>query len=131
LKAPLKLGDYDFDTDTVLLPCIYLTHQREDLYPQPKQFKPERFLERQYSPFEFFAFGGGNRRCVGAALAMFEMKLVVATIVSNYQLALADSRPVKPQRRGFFLAPAAGFKMVMTGRRVRQQQPNQPVGSSI
>ncbi|WP_414581664.1 cytochrome P450 [Scytonema sp. PCC 10023] len=131
LKAPLKLGDYHFDTDTVLLPSIYLTHQREDLYPQPKQFKPERFLERQYSPFEFFAFGGGNRRCVGAALAMFEMKLVVATIVSNYQLALADSRPVKPQRRGFFLAPAAGFKMVNMGRRVRQKHPSQPVGSSM
>lgn len=131
LKAPLQVGGYQFKTDTTLLPCIYLTHQREDLYPEPKQFKPERFLERQYSPFEFFAFGGGNRRCLGAALAMFEMKLVVATLLSNYQLALTDNRPVKPQRRAFFLAPAAGFKMVMTGRRGRQGQPGEAVASSV
>lgn len=131
LKAPLQVGDYQFETDTTLLPCIYLTHHREDLYPEPKQFKPERFLERQYSPFEFFGFGGGNRRCLGAALAMFEMKLVIATILLNYQLALADNRPVKPQRRGFFLAPAAGFKMVMTGRRISQGQPSEPVASSV
>ncbi|MDJ0688742.1 MAG: cytochrome P450 [Xenococcaceae cyanobacterium MO_188.B32] len=129
LKAPLQLGDYQFDTDTTLLPCIYLTHRREDLYPEPKQFRPERFLERQYSPGEFFAFGGGNRRCVGAALAMFEMKLVVATLLSNYQMALADKRPVKPQRRGFFIAPASGFKMVITGQRMPQEQPSEPVAS--
>jgi cytochrome P450 len=131
LKAPLQMGDYQFDTGTELFPCIYLTHQREDLYPEPKQFRPERFLERQYSPSEFLPFGGGNRRCIGAALAMFEMKLVVATILLNYHLALADNRPVKPQRRGFFLAPASGFKMVMTGRRMRQGQPSEPVASSI
>lgn len=131
LKAPLQLGDYQFDSDTQLYPCIYLTHRREDLYPEPKQFRPERFLERQYSPAEFLPFGGGNRRCIGAALAMFEMKLVVATILLNYQLALPDRRPVKPQRRGFFLAPAGGFKMVMTGKRVRQGQHGEPVASSI
>ncbi len=131
LKAPLQLGDYQFDTDTTLLPCIYLTHRREDLYPEPKQFRPERFLERQYSPGEFLPFGGGNRRCVGAALAMFEMKLVVATLLSNYQLVLADNRPVKPQRRGFFLAPAGGFKMLMKSRRMSQEQPSDPVASSV
>ncbi|WP_341525443.1 cytochrome P450 [Nostoc sp. UHCC 0302] len=131
LKAPLQVGEYHFDTNTTLLPCIYLTHQREDLYPEPKQFKPERFLERQFTPYEFFAFGGGNRRCLGAALAMFEMKLVLATILSNYQLVLSDNQPIKPQRRGFFLAPSAGFKMVMTGKRVHSEHPAEPVASSI
>ena len=131
LKAPLQLGGYQFETDTTLLPCIYLTHRREDLYPEPKQFRPERFLERQYSPSEFLPFGGGNRRCIGSALAMFEMKLVVAELLSNYQLALVDDRPVKPERRGFFLAPASGFKMVMKGRRIIKEQPSEPVVSSI
>ncbi len=131
LKAPLQMEGYKFDTDTILFPCIYLTHQREDIYPEPKQFKPERFLERQFTAYEFFAFGGGNRRCLGAALAMFEMKLVFATILLNYQLVLADDRPVKPQRRGFFLAPAVGFKMIMTGRRVHSERPAEPVAKSI
>ena len=59
------------------------------------------------------------RRCIGSALAMYEMKLVLATILSNYQLELADKRPVKLQWRGFTLAPAGGVEMVMKGRRDR------------
>lgn len=80
-------------------------------------FKPERFLERQFSPYEYLPFGGGSRRCIGLALAQFEMKLVLATILSRYQLALADQRPVRPQRRGVTLAPAGGVKMMVKGHR--------------
>jgi cytochrome P450 len=80
-----------FDNNTTLIPCTYLTHHREDLYPESNQFKPERFIERQFSPYEYLPFGGGNRRCLGLALAQLELKLVLATILSNYQLALADS----------------------------------------
>lgn len=104
LKSPLELMGYEFEAGTALVPCVYLTHQREDLYPEPKRFKPERFLERQFSPYEYFPFGGGNRRCIGIALAQLEMKLVLATIVSRFQLALTDSRPVKPVRRGLTIA---------------------------
>ena len=66
-------------------------------------------------------FGGGARGCIGNALAMFEMKLVLATILSRYQLALVDSRPERPQRRGVTLAPGGGVKMVITGQRLRQE----------
>jgi unspecific monooxygenase len=99
--------------------CIYLLHQREDLYPQPKQFKPERFLERQFSPYEFMPFGAGVRRCLGEALAMFEMKLVLATVLSRYKLALADHQPESLKRRGVTLGPARGVKMIMIDRRVK------------
>ncbi len=119
-KSPIELMDYDLKPGTVLYGCIYLTHQREDLYPEPKQFKPERFLEREFSPYEFMPFGGGARRCIGEALAQFEMKLVLAKIISRYQLALVDKRLVRPQRRGVTLAPAGGVKMVMKGRRMGQ-----------
>ena len=99
------------------MPSIYLVHYREDLYPNAQQFKPERFLERQYSPSEYLPFGGGSRRCLGYALAQLEMKLILATILSKYQLALAEDKPVKLQRRGFTLAPTGGVRMVMTGKR--------------
>lgn len=119
LKSPLELMGYEFEAGTALVPCVYLTHQREDLYPEPKRFKPERFLERQFSPYEYFPFGGGNRRCIGMALAQLEMKLVLATILSRFQLALVDSRPVKPVRRGLTVAAPAGLRMVAISKRQR------------
>ncbi|HEY9846744.1 MAG TPA: cytochrome P450 [Candidatus Caenarcaniphilales bacterium] len=114
VKSPLQLMGYDFEPGTMLAPCIYLTHQREELYPEPKRFNPERFLERHYSPYEYLPFGGGNRRCIGMAFAQFEMKLVLATILSRWHLAIAGSRPVKPVRRGVTLAPASGRWLVVT-----------------
>lgn len=111
LKAPMQIMGYDFAAGTQLTPCIYLTHQREDIYPEPKQFKPERFLERQFSPYEFLPFGGSNRRCIGMAFAMFEMKLVLAKVLSQWQMNLAETKPVQPIRRGITLAPSGGVKM--------------------
>jgi cytochrome P450 family 110 len=80
VKTPITWDEYEFDPGVWLVPCIYLLHQRPDVYPEPKQFKPERFLERQFSPFEYLPFGGSNRRCIGMAFAQFEMKLVLAAI---------------------------------------------------
>ncbi|HEY9608804.1 cytochrome P450, partial [Allocoleopsis sp.] len=121
LKAPWQIMGYQFEPGTTLMACIYLTHQREDLYPQPKQFKPERFLERQFSPYEYLPFGGGSRSCIGMAFAQFEMKLILTTILSHWQLALADQRPVKLVRRGITLAPPSGLRMVVTGQRQSQK----------
>ncbi len=111
LKQPFELMGYQLEPGTLLLPSIYLTHQRPDIYPEPKKFKPERFLERQFSPYEFIPFGGGNRRCLGYAFALFEMKLVLATILSHAELELLDNRPLKSARRGFTFTPDGGVKM--------------------
>jgi cytochrome P450 len=131
VESPLELMGYELSPGTVLIGCIYLTHQREDLYPEPKQFRPERFLERQFSCYEFLPFGGGARRCPGETLALFEMKLVLATILSRYQLALAEQRPERPKARGANFPPASGLKMVMLGQRQRQGQPQQFVAGSV
>ncbi len=121
-RISIEIAGKQFPPETTIVPCIYLLHRREDLYPEAKQFKPERFLERQFSPAEFIPFGGGNRRCLGYALAMLEMKLVLATILSKYELTLANKKPEKPSRRGVTMAPANGVKMILTGERVRQQK---------
>ncbi len=109
---PIEIGGYNLPKGTWIIPSIYLAHHREEVYPQSKQFKPERFLERQFSPYEFFPFGGGNRRCIGLAFAMYEMKLVLATILSRYEVSRIDKRAVKPARRGLTVATPAGMKMV-------------------
>ena len=123
VQEPTAMLGYRLDQGNLVVGCIYLLHQREDLYPEPKQFRPERFLERQFTPYEFMPFGGGARRCIGEALALFEMKLALAMILSRYQLALAGTKPETPQRRGVTLAPARGVQMVMTGRVSCQEVP--------
>ena len=115
--SPIKIAGIEFDAETTFMPSVYLVHYREDLYPNPQQFQPQRFLEKQYSSSEYFPFGGGSRRCLGYTLAQLEMKLVIATVLSKYQLASLDDKPVKIQRRGFTLAPTGGVKMVMKGNR--------------
>ena len=112
-KSSVTIGNYEYPPETILAPCIYLLHHREDIYPNSKQFQPERFLEREFSNYEFMPFGGGIRRCVGDAFAPMEMKIVLATILKQYQLTLAEKQFVKPVRRGVTVAPAGGIKMVI------------------
>lgn len=115
VQQPMQLLGYDLEPGKVLMGNIFSVHQREDIYPDAKQFNPERFLEREFTSGEFVPFGGGARRCIGEALANFELKLVVATVISGYQLALASNRPEKPQRRGVTLSPANGVRMRFEG----------------
>jgi cytochrome P450 len=100
VRTPIEVMGHLLEPGTLLLGSIYLAHRREEVYPEPEQFKPERFLNRQFSPFEFLPFGGGSRRCIGMAFAQFEMKVALSKILSSVELALADTRPVKVVRRG-------------------------------
>ncbi len=116
-KTEVEILGRTFAPETIFLGCIFLTHQREDLYPNHTAFLPERFLTRKYSPYEFIAFGNGARRCVGEALASYEMKLVVATLLSRYRFSLASEQPEISKRRGITLAPAKGVPMIFQGKR--------------
>lgn len=125
LKSPMRLMGFEFEPGTALLPCIYLTHHRQDIYPQSKQFKPERFLERQFSPYEYLPFGGGSRRCIGMAFALFEMKIVLATVLLRYNMAIAPNNKVRPVRRGVTLSPSAGKWLIATSQRQQAKIPVQ------
>jgi len=111
LQAPMQLMGYDLPKGMTVSVSIYSTHHNPEIYPEPKRFRPERFLERQFSPYEFLPFGGGNRRCLGMAFALFEMKLVLATILSKYSLELLDKKPLKAVRRGIVFAPSGGVHL--------------------
>jgi cytochrome P450 len=91
---------------------IVNVHRRADLYPEPDRFRPERFLERTYSAFEYLPFGGGARRCLGAAFAVYEMKLVLATVLRCHDLRLHRDAPVRAALRNTTAGPAANIEMV-------------------
>ena len=110
---PTSVMGYDLEPETWSIISIYALHHREDLYPNSKQFDPQRFIEKSYSSYEYIPFGGGNRRCIGSALALLEMKLVAATVLTNFKLKLASNRAMKPVRRGLTIAPPASFKMIV------------------
>lgn len=117
VKEPVEILGHQLEPGTRIIACTYLIHHREDIYPQNKEFKPERFLEKQYSNYEFLPFGGGLRRCIGEAMSYLEMKLVLATIMSRYELAVTERKPVGAKFRGFTLGPATGVEMVLTKQR--------------
>jgi cytochrome P450 family 110 len=108
LKQPMDLMGYHIEAGVMLAPCIYLLHHNPELYPDSKTFRPERFLERQFSPYEFIPFGGGNRRCLGYTFALFEIKVVLATMLRAASLELVSDRPILPVRRGVTFMPAGG-----------------------
>lgn len=111
VKEPFEIDGYRLSVDTIISPSIYLAHRRLSVYPNPLRFQPERFLERTFSPYEYLPFGGGNRRCLGGAFAMFEIKMILITFIKQVQLALVDSAPINPIRYGITMAPPTNLQM--------------------
>lgn len=115
LVEPIEIMNYKIEPGALIIPCIYLVHHDTQLYPHPKQFRPERFLEREYSPNEFIPFGGGSRRCLGYAFALFELKLVLATILKETKLHLMNNKLDTAMRRGTTFTPSSGIPMKKLG----------------
>jgi len=96
--------------------AIIRIHADPALYPEPERFRPERFLERRFSPFEYLPFGGGARRCIGAAFALYEMKVVLGTLLAAHRFALTSDTPVRPRRRNVTMAPERDVGLRYRGR---------------
>jgi cytochrome P450 len=99
----------------VLCPCSYLVHHRDELYPEPPRFRPERFLERRYGPHEWFPFGGGNRVCLGMPFALYEMKVMLATLLSQVRLSRPPGARSIPRRYGLVMGPDDGGRVAVSG----------------
>jgi cytochrome P450 len=97
-------------------PAIWLTHTRGDLYPDPLAFKPERFLENPPKTYGWIPFGGGVRRCLGAAFAEFEMRVVLRQVVGRCELRLARRGPERIARRNITFSPRHGTPVTVTRR---------------
>jgi cytochrome P450 len=100
----------------VVAPCIYLAHRRPDLWPNPEHFDPERFAGTRINPVAFFPFGGGTRRCIGAAFATYETKVVLARTFSRVTLEPAPGYRCRLVRRSIAFAPSEGLPVVVSER---------------
>jgi cytochrome P450 len=111
LQEPMSIGGYDLPAGSDLAPAIYLIHHREDLYPEPDAFRPERFLGVKPGTYTWLPFGGGVRRCIGASFALFEMETVLATVLRSVDLRPVGG-PERTARRAITLVPARGAEAV-------------------
>jgi cytochrome P450 len=116
LHEPTTIGGRDLPAGVVAAPSMYLTHRRADLWDAPAEFRPERFLGKRPSPYEFFPFGGGNRACLGAAFATFEMKIVLARMLARLELRAVPGYRARIVRRGVAFAPSEGMPVVVERR---------------
>lgn len=105
LLVPMELGGYELPAGTTVAPCVYLIHRNEEIYPSPRQFLPERFLDRPPGTYTWIPFGGGTRRCLAASYAELEMKRVLRTVLAEVELRPADSDSERARRSAISFSP--------------------------
>jgi cytochrome P450 len=116
LTEPMEIGGRLLPAGVTVAPCIYLLHRRPDIYPEPNRFLPERFLDSPPGTYTWIPFGGGVRRCIGAAFAQFEMQTVLRTLVSRMRLRPVHPRDERMTRRTITLTPSRRAEMIVEPR---------------
>ncbi len=114
---PWRLGEHGVPAGTAVTMSILLVHHREDLYPRPFDFLPERWIGRKPGTYEWIPFGGGIRRCLGAALAMAEQRVVLEAMARRLDLEADDPAPERALHRNVTMIPARGARVVIRSRR--------------
>ncbi len=126
LRKPLQIAGHELPAGTNLCPCTLLAHRHPITYPEPWSFKPERFLDHKPTAGEWFPFGGGTRRCIGAAFAQFEARTTLEEITHAYHLSADPHHPERPRTRAIVLVPAHGARITLTKHRPPAHQPPTP-----
>jgi cytochrome P450 len=113
LTAPVRIGGYEVPAGQFLMAAIAAIHYREDLFPEPHRFSPERFLDGRPDTYAWIPFGGGVRRCTGASFAEFEMRVVLRAFIERADLRAAAIEPEPIRVRNITLAPGRGSRVVL------------------
>jgi cytochrome P450 len=119
LDRAARVGGFDLPAGTGVVCSIYLAQRRPSVYPDPRRFDPDRYLGKKFTPNEFFPFGGGVRRCIGMAFALYEMKMVLARVLTRATLRLDRRDPIRVVRRSITLTPSGGLRVRLESRRDR------------
>jgi cytochrome P450 len=111
-SAPFEVCGWELPAGVRVAPSVHLLHRRPEIYPEPERFRPERFIEKEPVSYTWIPFGGGTRRCVGAAFASFEMKRVLRVVARAGRVSCAGAGDGGIARRGLTLTPADGARVV-------------------
>ena len=122
LHTALRVDGYDLPEGTDVTPAIWLAHTRADIYPEPLEFRPERFLDGSPETYAWIPFGGGVRRCLGAAFAEFEMRVVLREVLGRCELRSARPAPERIARRNITFSPRHGTPVELTALRGAAQE---------
>ena len=113
VKAPVRIGGRDIPAGVNVSAPIYTVHHRPDFWPNPGRFDPDRFITARPRPYTFFPFGGGVRRCLGAAFAGYEMKIVLAEVLSRVKMHVRPNYRARPVLRTVAVGPSGGVPVVV------------------
>jgi cytochrome P450 len=119
LVQPMELGGYTIPAGTIVAPCIYLLHHREDIYTHPFAFMPERFIHTSPENYTWLPFGSGVRRCVAANFAQLEMKRIIQTVLAEVDLRAASSGSERATRSSIAFVPDQSTVVIATRRTPR------------
>jgi cytochrome P450 len=117
VTSAFRLRDRTIPPGVFVTPCAYLAHRRPEPFPEPDVFRPERFLGGRFSPYAYFPFGGGVRRCMGMSLALLEMQIVLGMLLRTFRFAPAELAPIHPVRRAVTIVASGGGRMYVERRR--------------
>ncbi len=115
--SALQIGEWTLPQGQTIVASIGLLHADEAVFPNARRFDPDRFLSRPPDPAEWIPYGGGIRRCIGAAFATTEMRLVLRTLLRNYVISPSSARDERWQSRGVAVAPSRGARVRIQPRR--------------
>ncbi|HEU5062852.1 MAG TPA: cytochrome P450, partial [Solirubrobacterales bacterium] len=113
LTEPVELGGYELPAGVRVTPSIYLVHRNREVYPEPDRFLPERFLDEPPGTYTWIPFGGGVRRCLGAAFAQFEMAVVLRELVRRREVLPAKQASERPFRRAITETPRHDAEVIL------------------
>jgi cytochrome P450 len=114
LTEPVELGGYELPAGARVTPSIHLIHRDPEIYPEPDRFLPERFLAEPPGTYTWIPFGGGVRRCLGAAFAQFEMSVVLRELVKRHEARPARPAPERPFRRAITETPRHDAEVIFS-----------------
>ncbi|HEX6117580.1 MAG TPA: cytochrome P450 [Solirubrobacterales bacterium] len=130
VKQEVEIGGWTYPPDVSLIANAYLLHHDPDVYPNPYAFRPERFIEEKPGTFTWIPFGGGRRRCIGAAFATLEMRTVLRAVFARYRLAPGANAPEHTRRRAITVSPKRGARTIFRDRTDLPPEGSDPSGDT-